>query len=89
MQGTTKRELSVINKSEIIIVLVVVGTRNIANTIVQTVRYKVFGNKHADDWGKLFNARARMPICHALFRCYSFKFSFGMEIVGHLTGNGH
>ena len=33
MQGTTKRELSVINKSEIIIVLVVVGTRNIANTI--------------------------------------------------------
>ena len=59
MQGTTKRELSVINKSEIIIVLVVVGTRNIANTIDcghKTVRNKVFGNKHAADWGKLFKA---------------------------------
>ena len=36
MQETAKREWSVINKSEIIIVLVVVGTRNIANTIVDT-----------------------------------------------------
>ena len=31
-----KTELSVINKSEIIIMLVVVRTRNIANTIVDT-----------------------------------------------------